>query len=204
SNLIILEIFVEMKFGKKYIAITAVVILLIIPIFFGIYIDFLIVRFFSLEVVLLFLVGFVFLLGLGKIIEVLLYNDRSREKMKQNDVVNGLLNEKNIIVLLVFFTLIMIMEELIFRYYLIGLLLNQLMIGIMFSIILSSIIFSISHIHIWFRYRDIRITVSYFISSFLLGIYNAFALLTLGIFACIIIHTVLVFVSYYNLYKKLS
>ncbi|MFX1288938.1 MAG: type II CAAX prenyl endopeptidase Rce1 family protein, partial [Promethearchaeota archaeon] len=186
-----------MKFGKKYIAITAVVILLIIPIFFGIYIDFLIVRFFSLEVVLLFLVGFVFLLGLGKIIEVLLYNDRSREKMKQNDVVNGLLNEKNIIVLLVFFTLIMIMEELIFRYYLIGLLLNQLMIGIMFSIILSSIIFSISHIHIWFRYRDIRITVSYFISSFLLGIYNAFALLTLGIFACIIIHTVLVFVSYY-------
>ncbi|MFX0047193.1 MAG: type II CAAX prenyl endopeptidase Rce1 family protein [Candidatus Hermodarchaeota archaeon] len=193
-----------MKFGKKYIAITAVVILLIIPIFFGIYIDFLIVRFFSLEVVLLFLVGFVFLLGLGKIIEVLLYNDRSREKMKQNDVVNGLLNEKNIIVLLVFFTLIMIMEELIFRYYLIGLLLNQLMIGIMFSIILSSIIFSISHIHIWFRYRDIRITVSYFISSFLLGIYNAFALLTLGIFACIIIHTVLVFVSYYNLYKKLS
>lgn len=193
-----------MKFGKKYIAITAVVILLIIPIFFGIYIDFLIVRFFSLEVVLLFLVGFVFLLGLGKIIEVLLYNDRSREKMKQNDVVNGLLNEKNIIVLLVFFTLIMIMEELIFRYYLIGLLLNQLMIGIMFSIILSSIIFSISHIHIWFRYRDIRITVSYFISSFLLGIYNAFALLTVGIFACIIIHTVLVFVSYYNLYKKLS
>lgn len=193
-----------MKFGKKYIAITAVVILLIIPIFFGIYIDFLIVRFFSLEVVLLLLVGFVFLLGLGKIIEVLLYNDRSREKMKQNDVVNGLLNEKNIIVLLVFFTLIMIMEELIFRYYLIGLLLNQLMIGIMFSIIVSSIIFSISHIHIWFRYRDIRITVSYFISSFLLGIYNAFALLTVGIFACIIIHTVLVFVSYYNLYKKLS
>ena len=193
-----------MKFSKKYLTITLVVILLIVPIFFGIYIDFLIVSVLSLDVVLFLLVGFVVLLGLGKVMEVLLYNDRSRELMKQQDVVNALLNEKNIIALLVFFTLIMIMEELIFRYYLIGLLLNQLMIGIIPSIIVSSIIFSISHFHIWFRYKDIRITVSYFISSFLLGIYNAFALLTFGIFACIIIHTVLVFISYYNLYKKLS
>jgi len=153
---------------------------------------------------LFLLVGFVFLLGLGKIMEAFLYNDNSREILKQNDVVNALLNEKNIIAVLVFLTLIMILEELIFRYYLIGLLLNQLMIGIIPSIIVSSIIFSISHFHIWFRYRDIRITVSYFISSFLLGIYNAFTLLTLGIFVCIIIHTVLVFISYYDLYKKLS
>ena len=194
----------DLKFGKKYLAITFVVILLIFPIFFGIYIDFLFVSELSLGILLFLLVGFVFLLGLGKIMEVFFYNDRSREIMKQNDVVKALLNEKNIIAVLVFLTLIMIMEELIFRYYLIGLLLNQLMIGIIPSIIASSIIFSISHFHIWFRYRDIRITVSYFISSFLLGICNAFALLTLGIFACIIIHTVLVFISYYNLYKKLS
>ena len=153
---------------------------------------------------LFLLVGFVFLLGFGKILELLLYNDMSREIMKQNDVVNALLNEKNIIVVLISFTLIMIMEELIFRYYLIGILLNQLMIEIIPTIIVSSIIFSISHIHIWFRFRDLRMTVSYSISSFLLGIYNGFALLTLGIFSCIIIHTTLVFLSYYNLYKKLS
>ncbi len=90
-------------------------ILLIVPIFFGIYIDFLIISELSLGILLFLLVGFVFLLGLGKIMEVFLYNDRSREIMKQNDVVNALLNEKNIIAVLVFLTLIMIMEELIFR-----------------------------------------------------------------------------------------
>ncbi|GAH07660.1 unnamed protein product, partial [marine sediment metagenome] len=75
-----------MKFGKKYLTITIVVILLIIPIFFGIYIDFLIVSELSLGVVLFLLVGFVFLLGLGKVMEFLMYSEKNKELMKHHDV----------------------------------------------------------------------------------------------------------------------
>jgi membrane protease YdiL (CAAX protease family) len=193
-----------LKFGKKYLTITIVVILLIIPIFFGIYIDFLIVSELSLGVVLFLLVGFVFLLGLGKLMEFLMYSEKNKELMKQHDVIKALLDGNGRIVLLVFFPLTLIMEEFIFRYYLIGILLYQLKLVFLLAVLISSVIFSLYHFHIWFRFKDLKILISYLISSFLLGIYNAYILLTLGILACIIVHTVLVFILYYNLYRKLS
>jgi len=193
-----------LKFGIKYFAITVVVIFLIIPIFFGIYIDFLIVSELSLGVMLFLLIGFVFLLGIGKVMEILMYSERSKELMKQHDVVKALLNGNDIIVLLVIFPLTMIMEEFIFRYYLIGILLYELKLGLILAILISSVIFSLYHLHIWFRFKDLKILISYLISSFLLAIYSAYLLVTLGIFVCIIVHTILVFVLYYNLYKKLS
>jgi hypothetical protein len=193
-----------LKFGRKYLAITISVICLIIPIFFGIYIDFLIVRELSLGTVLFLLSGFVPLLVIGKVTQKFVYNETSKELMKQHDVVSALMNGESITTLLVFFTLTMVMEELIFRYYLIGLLLYELMGGFTIAIIVSSLIFSIYHFHIWFRFKDRNILINYLLTSFLLGIYNGFILLTLGIFACIIIHTVLVFILYYDLYKKLS
>jgi membrane protease YdiL (CAAX protease family) len=190
--------------GKKYIVITITVILLIIPIFFGIYIDFLIVNELSLNVMLFLLIGFVILLGLGKVMDLFIFNERSKELMKQHDVVTALLKGNDKGVLFIFFPLTMIMEELIFRYYLIGLLLNEIMVGFILAIVISSIAFSMYHIHIWFRFKNLNILISYLVSSFLLGIYNGFILLTLGIFACIFIHTVLVLILYYNIYKKLS
>ncbi|MHA1507196.1 MAG: CPBP family intramembrane glutamic endopeptidase [Promethearchaeota archaeon] len=193
-----------MKFGIKYITITFVVTLLIIPLFFGIYIDFLFVSEFSLCVILFLLIGFLFLVGLGKLIEILMYNDKSKEMMKQHDVIKALLNGNDIIVLLVFFPLTMIMEEFIFRYYLVGILLHQLKLEIILAVLISSAIFSLYHLHIWFKFKNLKILVSYLISSFLLAIYNGYLLITLGIFACIIVHTSLVFILYYNLYKKLS
>ena len=193
-----------MKFGIKYISISVVVIILIIPIFFGIYIDFLIVSELSIDIVLFLIIGFLFLLGLGKLMEIFVYNEKSKESMKQHDVINALMNGEGIITLLVFFPLTMVMEELIFRYYFIGILLNDLTVGFILAIVISSAIFSIYHFHIWFRFKDKYILISYLISSFLLGIYNGFILLTLGIFVCIIIHTVLVLILYYNIYKKLS
>ena len=242
-----------MKFGKKYLAITIVVILLIIPIFFGIYTDFLFVSEFSLCIMLFLLIGFVFLLGLGKVMDFLMYNpsekgfeplssklgipgtsyriqrglingkwavrllkgnsivdsyifrdEKSKELMKQHDVIEALLNGNNRIVLLVFFPLTMIMEEFIFRYYLIGILLYQVKLGLIFAVLISSLIFSLYHLHIWFKFKNLKILISYLISSFLLAIYNGFLLITLGIFVCIIVHTCLVFILYYNLYKKLS
>ncbi|MHA1458861.1 MAG: CPBP family intramembrane glutamic endopeptidase [Promethearchaeota archaeon] len=193
-----------MKFGIKYLTITFVVTLLIIPLFFGIYIDFLFVSEFSLCVILFLLIGFLFLVGLGKLIEILMYNDKSKEMMKQHDVIKALLNGNDIIVLLVFFPLTMIMEEFIFRYYLVGILLHQLKLEIILAVLISSAIFSLYHLHIWFKFKNLKILVSYLISSFLLAIYNGYLLITLGIFACIIVHTSLVFILYYNLYKKLS
>ena len=199
-----LEILKNLKFEKKYLTIAIVVILLTIPIFFGIYIDFLILSELSLGVMLFLLIGFLSLLGLGKVMELLMYRERSREFMKQHDVIKALLNGNEIKVLLVFFPLTMVMEELIFRYYLIGVLLYQLKLSLTLAILISSMIFSLYHFHIWFRFKDLKILISYLISSFLLGIYNAFILLSLGIFACIIVHTILVFILYYSLYKKLS
>ena len=193
-----------MNLGKKYLTIAVVVILLIIPIFFGIYIDFIIVSELSLSVVVFLLVGFVVLLVVGKMMEIFVYSKTSKELMKQHDVVKALLNGNDIKVLLVFFPLTMVMEELIFRYYLIGIFLYQLNVGILLATIVPSVIFSLYHLHIWFRFKDLKILISYLITSFLLGIYNAHILLTLGIFACIIVHIILVFILYFNLYKKLS
>ena len=193
-----------MKFGKKYLTITIVVILLIIPIFFGIYIDFLIVSELSLGVVLFLLVGFVFLLGLGKVMEFLMYSEKNKELMKHHDVIKALLDGNDRIVLLVFFPLTLIMEEFIFRYYLIGILLYQLKLVFLLAVLISSVIFSLYHLHIWFKFKNLKILISYLISSFLLAIYNAYLLITLGIIACIIVHIILAFILYYNLYRKLS
>lgn len=193
-----------MKLGKKYLAIISTVIVLLIPIFYGIYADFLTVSEISLEILLLLLIGFVLLLALGKVMELFLYGKKSKEKMKQHDVIRALLNEEGKIVLLVFFPLTMIMEELIFRYYLIGFLLNHLNLELISTIMISSLIFSLYHVHTWFRFKDLKILISNLLFSFLLGIYNAYLLFTVGIFACIVVHFSLVFVIYYNLYKKLS
>ena len=199
-----MEILGDMKIGKKYLTIIVVVIILIIPIFFGVYMNLLTASGLSINTLIFLIVGFLILLGLGKMTEMFGYNEKSKEAMRKHDVVNALLNGEGIITLLIFFPLTMVMEELIFRYYLIGILLNELMVEFIPAIIVSSIIFSIYHIHIWFRFKDKAILVSYLISSLLLGIYNGFVLLTLGIFPCIILHTLLVFILYYNLYRKLS
>jgi len=193
-----------LKLGKKYLVIISTVIVLIIPIFFGIYADFLTISEISLEILLLLLIGFVLLLVLGKVMELFLYGKKSKEKMKQNDVIRAFLNEEGKIIILFFFPLYMIIEELIFRYYLIGFLLNHLNLELISTIMISSLIFSLYHIHTWFRFKDLKILILYLIFSFLLGIYNTYLLFTLGLFACIIVHFSLVLIIYYNLYKKLS
>jgi membrane protease YdiL (CAAX protease family) len=190
--------------SKKYLTITLVVIILIFPLFFGIYTEFLIINDFNLFILAYLIIGFVFLLVLGKVMEYFMDKGASKEIMKYHDVINALLNKNGKIILLVFFPLTMIMEEFIFRYYLIGVLLYQLKLGLILAILISSIVFSLYHLHIWFKFKNLKILISYLISSFLLALYNGYLLITLGILACIITHTVLVFILYYNIYKKLS
>ena len=194
----------KLELSKKNLTITFVVIILIVPLFFDIYTEFLFINDFSIFNLAYLLIGFVLLLVLGKVMEVFMYKGVSKEVMKNHDVINALLNKDGKIILLFFFPLTMIMEEFIFRYYLIGYLINQLKLEILLVILISSIIFSLYHIHIWFRFKDFKIFVVYLIFSLFLGIYNGYILLSLGIFACIITHSILVFLLYYNLYKKLS
>jgi len=204
SNSIISYGFRKLEFSKKYLTITITVVILTAPLFFGIYTEFLVINNFSLFIFAYLAIGFVFLLALGKVMEIFMHKGASKESMKRHDVINALLNKDSKIILFVFFPLTMVMEEFIFRYYLIGFLINQLKLEILLVILISSLIFSLYHIHIWFRFKNFNIFVSYFISSLFLGIYNGFILLSLGIFACIITHSILVFLLYYNIYKKLS
>ncbi len=193
-----------MYLSKKYLTITLAVIILLFPLFFGIYTEFLIINDFTLFTLAYLLIGFVFLLVLGKVMEHFMYKGASKETMKHHDVLNALLNKNGKTILFVFFPLTMIMEEFIFRYYLMGLLLFQLKLGLILVILISSVVFSLYHLHIWFKFKNLKILIGYLISSFLLAIYNGYLLITLGIFVCIIVHTILVFILYYNLYKKLS
>ncbi len=190
--------------SKKNIAITLAVIILLFPLFFGIYTEFLFINDFTLFTLAYLLIGFVLLLVLGKVIEHFMYKGVSKEIMKHHEVINALLNKNSKTLLFVFFPLTMIMEEFIFRYYLIGILLYQLKSGLFLAILISSVIFSLYHLHIWFKFKNLKILISYLISSFLLALYNGYLLTTLGIFVCIIVHTILVFILYYNLYNKLS
>ncbi len=193
-----------MYLSKKYLTITLVVIILMFPLFFGIYTEFLIINDLNLFTLAYLLIGFLFLLVLGKVMEHFMYKGASKETMKHHDIINALLNKNGKIILFVFFPLTMIMEEFIFRYYLMGVLLYQLKLGLILAILISSIVFSLYHLHIWFKFKNLKVLISYLISSFLLALYNGYLLITLGIFVCIIVHTILVFILYYNLYKKLS
>ena len=193
-----------MELSKKYLAITIVVFILIIPLFFNIYTDFLIINELNLYNLAHLLIGFVVLLVFGKIMNHIMFKGTSKELMKQHDVVKALMNKDGRTILFIFFPLTMIMEELTFRYYLIGFLLNPLKLEILSAILISSVIFSLYHIHIWFRFKNFKIFVVYLMYSLFIGIYNGFILLSLGIFTCIFTHSILVFISYYNLYKKLS
>jgi len=151
----------KLELSRKYLTITFAVIILIVPLFFGIYTEFLIVNDFSLFNLVYLLIGFVFLLGLGKAMEHFMYKGASKETMKHHDVINALLNKDGKTILFVFFPLTMIMEEFIFRYYLMGLLLFQLKLGLILVILISSVVFSLYHLHIWFKFKNLKILISY-------------------------------------------
>ena len=102
----------------------------------------------------------------------------------------------------IYFPIIMTIEELIFRYYLIGFLLNQLKLDIISAILIASAIFSIYHIHTWFGFKNLRILLINLALSFLLGLFNGWILLTLGIFPCIIVHYAVAMLLYHTIYKR--
>jgi len=187
---------------KKYLTIILVVIILIIPIVFGFYNENLTYHELNYYVVLIIIVGFLILLLFGKLIELYAYDEKTIQIMKQHDVIDALIENKNKSVLLIFFILTMVMEELIFRYYVIGFLLIQLQLEVFWGLFISSVIFSLYHIHTWFSYKNIRISIIYIGYSFFMGLLLGYILLTVGLFPCILIHGSLAFMMYFSIYKK--
>lgn len=187
---------------KKYLTIIIVVIILIIPIVFGFYNEYFTCNVLNYYVILTIIVGFLILLIFGKFIEIYAYDEKSIQIMKQHDVLDSLIENKNKSVLLIFFLLTMVMEELIFRYYIIGFLDIQLQLEIFWVLFISSVIFSLYHIHTWFSYKNVRITMIYICYSFFMGLFLGYTLLMVGIFPCILIHSSLAFIMYFSIYKK--
>ena len=191
-----------MELNRKYGILGILCAILIIPILFGTYLEYLFIRELNLMIFFGLTFGLLVLILMDKLIVDYGFNDTSFEALKTQDVVKALITGENKVIIWIFLLLIMIIEELIFRYYLIGFLLKQVELEIIWAILISSSIFSLFHIHIWFRFKNLRVLIINLIDSFFLGLFNAYIFLTLGLIPCILIHYGLVLLLYYGIYKK--
>jgi len=187
---------------RKYAILGFLLIALLIPMLLGIYIEYLFIRELNYTVIFIVIFGLFIFLILDKLIAVYGYNYQSFNAIKEQDVINAMVSKNNKAVIWFFLPMIMVIEELIFRYYMIGFLLNQVGLDVISAILISSIIFSLFHIHIWFRFKNLKLLLINLGDSFLLGVFNGYILLTLGLIPCILIHYVLVLILYYNIYKR--
>ncbi|MFX1304162.1 MAG: type II CAAX prenyl endopeptidase Rce1 family protein [Promethearchaeota archaeon] len=187
---------------RKYIILSILLIILTLPIFFGVYLEYFTIREINWFVILIFLIGISILLILGKIIEIYGYNDKIVEAIRKQDVINAFINRNDRIIIWLFFPIIIIIEELVFRYYNIGVLIHILEMESAVAIFISSLVFSSYHIHIWFRYKNLKILLINLGYSFLIGLYNGYIFLQLGIIPCILIHYSIVLFLYYNIYRR--
>jgi membrane protease YdiL (CAAX protease family) len=186
----------------KYAVIAIIFVLLTIPIYFNVFLEFFFIKEFNLTIFLILLIGFLTLFLIGKAIEVYGYNAEIIKVMDKHDIINSFVGSNNKVIRLLGFLVIMMIEELIFRYYLIGLLFNHSYLGEILVILISSIIFSIFHIHTWFSYKNVRILAIFLIYSFFLGLFNGYLFLTLGIIPCILVHYSLAYILYYGIYLR--
>lgn len=192
------------EFNIKQYFILAYVILCIIPLFFGIFIELIVISQFNVLILSLIIIGLIFLYLMGKAFQKYVYNSENLKLLSQHDLISALLNKNNKLVIFFFFPLTMVMEEFLFRFYSIGILYFVINLGSLESILISSLIFSVYHVHFWFKFKNRRITIVFIIFSFFLGLLNGFVLLTIGLPFCILIHYLLAFILYLNISKKIK
>jgi membrane protease YdiL (CAAX protease family) len=176
-----------------------IVMFLITPIFFGFSSEFLLpqkINAFSISTVIF---GIILIFTLSKITVRYQITEASYENLKSQEVIESFISS-DYFALYSTFLITMIMEELIFRFYIVGLLIH--FIGSIYTILVSSIIFAFFHIHTWFSHHNRDITLIYLAYSFLLGLLNAYILITFGILFSIVVHYFLAFLFYYEIYKK--
>lgn len=187
---------------RKYIILSSLLISLTIPMFFRVYLEYFTIRELNWFITLILIIGLLIFLFLGKIVEIFGYNSENVEVIRKQDVINTFINRNNRSIIWFLFTIIIIIEELIFRYYSIGILVHVLELESIVAIFISSLIFSLFHIHIWFRYRNLTILLINLGFPFLMGLYIGYIFLKLGIIACVIIHYTIAFTLYYNIYRR--
>jgi membrane protease YdiL (CAAX protease family) len=178
-----------------------VLIILLIPLFFGFNLKYIFRLNLDFFPFILIIIG-VFLLFLGgRLIPRYIFTPKELNRMKEHEIVAAF-SEKSYQSIIIFFPITMLVEELIFRYYILGVLTT--MIELNFAILISALAFSLYHLHIWFGFKDLRVLSSYMVYSLLLGILNGYIFYYLGIILCILVHMVLVLDIYYVLSKRLE
>lgn len=192
--------FLEKK--RKSIIIVVVFVLLTMPIFFGLYVETIFLQVSNLYAIIILFIGLVVLLSLGELIDIYGFNIESLEAIKEHDVIKALTEKKKRFNTLLLFIVTMIMEELIFRYYFISFLFHSLNLSTILALIISSLFFSLYHIHTWFTFKNLRILGIFLSNSFLLGLFLGFIFLNIGFFYCIIIHSFIAFIFYFNLVNR--
>ncbi|TKJ20358.1 MAG: hypothetical protein CEE43_12620 [Promethearchaeota archaeon Loki_b32] len=156
----------------------------------------------NLVSIVILVFGISSLLLIGILIEVFAYNNHLFEIIQNHDVINALIHKNNRLIVWIFFSITMIMEELIFRYYSISILNSYLNSQYFLIILISSITFSLYHIHIWFSFKNLKILFINLIHPFLMGLYLGFIFFSLGFISCVIAHYTIAFFMHYNLYRR--
>jgi len=145
----------------------------------------------SCGITIIFIIFFEFF----AIIFINFYQKDTIEKMRNHFIISALI-EKKYKVLLYHFPLVMIFEELLFRLFIFTFFYN--IFGYISAGIISTLIFGIYHIHIWFEFKDQKITFSFIIISISLGLILGACLVFFGIIICFFIHYfVVLFLFYY-------
>ncbi|MFX0008925.1 MAG: type II CAAX prenyl endopeptidase Rce1 family protein, partial [Candidatus Hermodarchaeota archaeon] len=188
-----------MKHIQKYLIIIIIDVILVIPICFGLFMRYLLINEFNFSILLTLIISIIFFIAFNLIIQKYGYNKSTISLMVNHDATAIFLGNRNNLILLLFFPLTMLMEELIFRYYLIGFMDTILHLDVIAIILMSSLIFSVYHLHFWFRFKNVRLTMIFIIGSFIMGIFLSFMLMTLGLIFCVIAHFSLALLIYYNL-----
>ena len=191
-----------MRNVKKYIIILITTILLAIPVFFGVFTEYFLIREISLTSISILILGISVLILIGILIEKFVYDADLFELIKFHDVIDTLITKNNREAVLFFFSITMIMEELIFRYYSISIFYSLLNLNYLLTILVSSLAFSFYHIHVWFSFKNYKLLLLNLIYPFLMGLYLGYLFLTFGYFSCIIAHYIIAFLMHYNLYWR--
>jgi membrane protease YdiL (CAAX protease family) len=189
---------------QKYLIIIILDVILLIPIYFGLFTRYLLIKEFNFSILLTLIISIIFFIAFSLIIQKYGYDKSTISLMVNHDVTATFLGNGNKLILLVFFPLTMLMEELIFRYYLIGFMETILHLDVILIVLLSSLIFSVYHLHFWFKFKNVRLTMIFIIGSFVMGIFLSFILMTLGLIFCVVVHFTLTLLMYYNLANKIK
>ncbi len=143
--------------------------------------------------------GLFFFLILSELLIELVLKKYYLDELKKHDMINAFIT-KNRKILFLMFPITMLMEELLFRYYLAILIFVYF--GAIASILISSAFFALYHFHFLNLFKKTGLILVFVGYSFLLGIYLTYLLLNFGLMSCIILHFGIVYFTYYEIYRK--